>query len=402
MAIKPEIESLLKRIGDIISKNTIETLETVISEDITVKLEDVKEFDFADFKENHSDSLAVIGGNVSKDPDGKIMVFIEKEFGLKISGWMMAGGEEFDDTTMDSVNEMSNMILGFLRSSLPEILGDEVEFENVEGKVVDVSEDLFSLENPLTMIFDFAVGELDKRKVYAVVTEGSVEKYLDTAKEAPAEAEIPEAAPEEGEATEAEAGEVPQTEAEAGVEAEAGTGEEAVPETGEEAAAEEAPAEVEIPEETAEAETGDELAAMGEEAGVEAGAEDTEVPGFDLGDFMGDGGHPEATETVPSAPLSHDVAPSVGGADEKLGLLLDLTLPISIELGRTKMLIKDILELGHGSVIEFDKFAGEPVDLLVNDKKIAEGEIVVIDEHFGIKITSLAHPHERIKSLGAR
>lgn len=83
----------------------------------------------------------------------------------------------------------------------------------------------------------------------------------------------------------------------------------------------------------------------------------------------------------------------------KLGLLMDITLPLSIELGRTKMLIKDILELGHGSVIEFDKLAGEPVDLMINDKKVAEGEVVVIDEHFGIRLTNLATAEEMLQGI---
>lgn len=83
----------------------------------------------------------------------------------------------------------------------------------------------------------------------------------------------------------------------------------------------------------------------------------------------------------------------------KLQLLLDIQLPVSIELGRTKMYIRDILQLTRGSVVEFDKLASEPVDLLVNGKKIAEGEIVVIDKHFGIRITSLVDAQERIKAL---
>ena len=71
---------------------------------------------------------------------------------------------------------------------------------------------------------------------------------------------------------------------------------------------------------------------------------------------------------------------------DKLG---DIYLPVSIELGRTALAIQDILDLEKGSIIEFDKLAGETVDLLVNDKKFAEGEVVVIDEHFGIRITNL-------------
>jgi flagellar motor switch protein FliN/FliY len=85
--------------------------------------------------------------------------------------------------------------------------------------------------------------------------------------------------------------------------------------------------------------------------------------------------------------------------EPKLEMLYDLQLPVSIELGRTNMLIRDILYLGRGSVIEFDKLVSEPVDVLVNGKKIAEGEVVVIDKHFGIRITTLVDPTERLKTI---
>lgn len=83
--------------------------------------------------------------------------------------------------------------------------------------------------------------------------------------------------------------------------------------------------------------------------------------------------------------------------DPKLELLYDLQLPVSIELGRTNMLIREILRLGRGSVIEFDKLVSEPVDILINGKKVAEGEVVVIDKHFGIRITTLVDPTDRIR-----
>lgn len=88
----------------------------------------------------------------------------------------------------------------------------------------------------------------------------------------------------------------------------------------------------------------------------------------------------------------------IEGIDPKLQLLFDLQLPVSIELGRTNMLIRDILRLGRGSVIEFDKLVSEPIDVLINGKKVAEGEVVVIDKHFGIRITTLIDPAERLKS----
>ena len=85
--------------------------------------------------------------------------------------------------------------------------------------------------------------------------------------------------------------------------------------------------------------------------------------------------------------------------DPKLELLYDLQLPVSIELGRTNMLIREILRLGRGSVIEFDKLVSEPVDVLINGKKVAEGEVVVIDKHFGIRITTLVDPSDRLRGL---
>ncbi len=85
--------------------------------------------------------------------------------------------------------------------------------------------------------------------------------------------------------------------------------------------------------------------------------------------------------------------------DPKLELLYDLQLPVSIELGRTNMLIRDILRLGRGSVVEFDKLVSEPVDVLINGKKVAEGEVVVIDKHFGIRVTTLVDPSERLRGM---
>ncbi|MGE5498265.1 MAG: flagellar motor switch protein FliN [Syntrophothermus sp.] len=85
--------------------------------------------------------------------------------------------------------------------------------------------------------------------------------------------------------------------------------------------------------------------------------------------------------------------------NDKLDFLKDLQLNVYIELGRTQMQIKDILELERGYVIELDKLASEPVDIFVNNKKIAEGEVVVIDKHFGIRITNLIDTNDRLKGI---
>lgn len=89
------------------------------------------------------------------------------------------------------------------------------------------------------------------------------------------------------------------------------------------------------------------------------------------------------------------------GANEKenVNLIMDIPLNITVELGRTKKLIKDILELSEGSIIELDKLAGEPVDILVNGKYIAKGEVVVIDENFGVRIIDIIQENKRINAL---
>jgi len=83
-----------------------------------------------------------------------------------------------------------------------------------------------------------------------------------------------------------------------------------------------------------------------------------------------------------------------------LALLLDIPLEITAELGRTRMIIHDLLQLGQGSVIELNKLAGEPLEILVNQKLIARGEVVVVNEKFGIRLTDIISPVDRIKQLG--
>jgi flagellar motor switch protein FliN/FliY len=87
------------------------------------------------------------------------------------------------------------------------------------------------------------------------------------------------------------------------------------------------------------------------------------------------------------------------GSGRDLGFLLDIPLLISVELGRTKLLINDLLQLGQGSVVELDKLAGEPMEIYVNSRLIARGEVVVVNEKFGVRLTDIVSPAERIKQL---
>jgi flagellar motor switch protein FliN/FliY len=96
-----------------------------------------------------------------------------------------------------------------------------------------------------------------------------------------------------------------------------------------------------------------------------------------------------AAPAAPAATAAFDtmLGASVSGTEVPLSMLLDLTLPVSIELGRTSMTVQEILRLGRGSVIQLERLAGEPIDIYVGDRRFAEGEVVVLGEHFGVRIT---------------
>ncbi|MBC7741945.1 MAG: flagellar motor switch protein FliN [Bdellovibrionaceae bacterium] len=90
---------------------------------------------------------------------------------------------------------------------------------------------------------------------------------------------------------------------------------------------------------------------------------------------------------------------STGVKDRNLDLILDIPLKLTVELGRTKMPVSELLNLTQGSVIELSKLAGEPMEVLVNDKLIARGEAVVVNEKFGVRLTDIISPSERIEHL---
>lgn len=92
-------------------------------------------------------------------------------------------------------------------------------------------------------------------------------------------------------------------------------------------------------------------------------------------------------------------APQSTVKDRNLNLIMDIPLKVTVELGRTKMPVSELLNLTQGSVIELAKLAGEPMEVLVNDKLIARGEAVVVNEKFGVRLTDIISPSERIEQL---
>jgi flagellar motor switch protein FliN/FliY len=123
------------------------------------------------------------------------------------------------------------------------------------------------------------------------------------------------------------------------------------------------------------------------------------IGGMQMGGSSG-GGMQFGNPNVQSVQFPHLVPH--GGPQEagNIGLIMDVFMEMTVELGRTRKLIKEILNMGEGTIIELDKLAGEPVDILVNHKLIAKGEVVVIDENFGVRVTEIVSPAERMSDMG--
>ncbi len=145
------------------------------------------------------------------------------------------------------------------------------------------------------------------------------------------------------------------------------------------------------------------MAGMGNMGGMSAGGQNG--GGMNMGGMNMGGMNMGGMNMGPGPSVQGVQFPAFGGAGSgqaeqgNIGLLMDVYMEMTVELGRTKKLIKDILGMGEGTIIELDKLAGEPVDILVNHKLIAKGEVVVIDENFGVRVTEIVSPMERMNTI---
>ncbi len=359
MALNDDLLQFLQKIFDKVKSETQDVLSTIISRQCTIEVSEIKEFQLEEVASNYPEPVLMVEFAPVKDPEGKARIFVQKDLAAKISSWMMMMDEilEFGEETIDSIQETANQVLGTLTTSLAEIAGGNVDFKDIRAVESEVNETVFPEPELVAVKFSLNIENDQDYVLYLVLTMSTPTRFMDEVFAMDMDID------DEG----------------ADIDALMTDGAPAEPD-------------LEIP-------PADDAGDAGEAADAGGGLGDVLGDLGDLGDLGAIGGEIPAGEPAP-APITGTSIADLGVDPDKIELLMDLSLPVSIELGRTKMMIKDILELGHGSVIEFDKLAGEPVDLLINDKKIAEGEVVVIDEHFGIRITNLVKPSERLKKLG--
>ncbi|RLC23293.1 MAG: flagellar motor switch protein FliN [Deltaproteobacteria bacterium] len=107
----------------------------------------------------------------------------------------------------------------------------------------------------------------------------------------------------------------------------------------------------------------------------------------------------ESVDEAAEESVDETVEESREQGERELDFILDIPLELSVELGKTKMIVNDLLQLGQGSIIELNKLAGEPLEVYINRKLIARGEVVVVNEKFGVRLTDVITPIDRVKSL---
>lgn len=161
----------------------------------------------------------------------------------------------------------------------------------------------------------------------------------------------------------------------------------------------------------AEDELSDAMASMGMDENAAPAATEEQISEDDWAAAMAEQTQEEAAAQPQPAAETADIFPSFGGASSsggsggsgsimnELDMILDIPVQLTVELGRTKITIKNLLQLAHGSVVELDAMAGEPMDVLVNGTLIAQGEVVVVNDKFGIRLTDIITPSERMRKL---
>jgi len=353
-----------------------EAVGQVLQDKIKIQADDPRELSES-VEINHEFPILKLTMGSKTDASYEHIFLMEKSLAGLISSWMAGGDppEEVGSDELNAVKEVVAQLLGQLQATLE---GKEFSFTAGEVELEEVAsqDDLSLPEAGLLATYKFTRG---KKKTDYTVTHGLT-------------GEMP--AQDEGEATSEVAADEKTSEAAEDASADPVAADEEMSE-----GAEEASEDLVADDDASEAIADDITAELPlEKDDLAGGTADMDALFGDSGDDTAGGGIVEISQ-ADFGDLGESVAPA-NGRGRKIDMLLDVKLEVTVELGRKDMLVEEILRLGKGSVIELDKLAGEPVDVLVNGKKLAEGEVVVVEDHFGVRLTHLLETRERIKSLG--
>lgn len=352
--LSSEERDTLGEIGNICMASAATTLSTLLGHQVLITTPTVIVTTEHDVVDTYQRPAALVRINYTEGLSGSNVFVISTHDASVVADLMMGGSgtpsEEIDEIHASAVGEAMNQMMGASATSMANMLGMRVDISAPDVQILDLSEadaaiGLVNRDDPMVCAsFDLQVGDLLSTTLMQLMPIEFAKDLVDnlmnqgSAQEPPAEE--PAAAP-------AEAAAPP-------------------------------PAAAPAPDPVPVAAAPPPQAAM-----AQAAATIQERPGV-------------VAQPAAFPNLGDGAGSSVPG---DIGLLMDVPLQVSVELGRTELRIRNVLELVPGSIIELDRLAGEPVDVLVNGKQIARGEVVVIDEEFGIRITDIASQANRLRGL---
>ena len=340
-SLSPEqIGSFRQLIGQTIDGQT-SNLSMILSSEASISVENVEAITPEALTTRMAGNVVQVNYNLKEGLSGRHLYILSEEDALTLAGGMMGLDEvDLDDAALNAVQEAFSQVSGPVLNALGERAGATVMPEPAEAGQVDVSS--IDLPSP-----DFVA------VTYALSISGSQATVMEIFDPAVASQLVQ---PQGGQQEDPMAG----------------------------------------------------LAAMAQQPQQQQ--QQQQQGGFGgMGQMGGFGGQPQGGGFGQGGGMSGPGVQSVqfpnlqqGGQSQEqgnIGLLMDVYMEMTVELGRTRKLIKEILGMGEGTIIELDKLAGEPVDILVNHKLIAKGEVVVIDENFGVRVTEIVSPKERVSNM---
>lgn len=376
-------KDVMGEVANIAMGSAATALYTLLNQKVDITSPSVKVKTFNEISEQYARPIVLVDVEYTEGLEGYNLLVIREEDAAIIADLMMGGDgsdpdEELGELHISAVGEAMNQMMGSASTSISSVIDSKVNITPPEARYLDIDdaisdEKFFAGDQELAVIsFDLKIGELIDSQFQQLAPVSFVHRLVEeliddevglTAKGAEPGEGAAEAAMEKLEQQQAE-----EEKAEAAVSEEEETVEDQVQEQKEPAAAEAA-------------------AAGGGGAGLdrersgsgrvsreeEVGVQKAEFPDFEE----------EAGQPLP----------------QNMELIKDVPLQVTVRLGKSRMTIEEILDLGEGSIIELDKLAGETVDLLVNGKLIAKGEVVVIDENFGFRVKDIVSPTERLNNI---
>jgi len=366
--LSEEEKDAIGEIGNISMGTSATTLFTLLNQKVSITTPRVKVWEWEDFLSSYPDDIVIINVNYTEGVTGTNLLLLKQEDVKKITDIMMGGDgagefedEELTDLHLSAIAEAMNQMVGSASTSMSQMLDMKIDISPPQAfmsKLAAEDEEpdkSFAQDGIVQVAFRMKVGTIIDSEIMQILP-------IDFAKEMVKQLMSPETKSVEEQvqpvtpdtpSKKASGPEIPQQVAPA----QSVTPTVVAP----------SPAES-IPVSDSEA-----ILSQGEQSQNIVRDVDVKMPQF------------------PSFDVSH-----VAQQKENMDIVMDVPLEVTVELGRTSKKIKEILEFNPGTVIELDRLAGEPIDILVNGKYVAEGEVVVIDENFGIRITEIVNPELRI------